>query len=427
MPTSIDDVVATFQRWLYLPRPDALLAVLGTVAANRLHGDPVWLMVVGPPGGGKSEILQALLGLPNTHPAATITERALLSGTAKKDREQGAKGGLLREIGRFGIVVCKDFGSLLSMHREERARTLAALREIYDGSWTRHVGVDGGRALHWQGKIGLVAGVTPTIDRHHGVMGAMGERFLLMRLTPPEAAAQARRALEHAGHEEQMRHELAAVVGELFRNKGYRATWSPAERERLVALATLVARCRSSVERDSSSREIELVPASEAPTRLVVALERLLTGLKLLGVEHEAAWFLISQIAYDSMPRLRWDVLQVLFGADGEDLETPAIAEVVRHPTTTTRRALEDLTAHYTVERHRHGKGNADTWTLTEWAQKQLNDAIAGVPEPADPETVPEMSHPRNDASSTHSLPKTHVGRQSGNGPIDADLEGFDW
>ncbi|MBA3328219.1 MAG: hypothetical protein H0T43_07950 [Solirubrobacterales bacterium] len=58
--------------------------MLGTVAANLLDGDPVWLLVVGPPGGAKSEILQATAGLPDVHVAATLTEPALLSGEAHR-------------------------------------------------------------------------------------------------------------------------------------------------------------------------------------------------------------------------------------------------------------------------------------------------------------------------------------------------------
>jgi hypothetical protein len=180
-------VVLSFERWLYLPDTSPLLALLGTVAANLLPGDPLWLMLVSPPGGGKTELLNAIDGLPNVHPAATLTEGALLSGTPGREREAGSKGGLLREIGDFGIILCKDFGSVLSMNRDARAAVLAGLREIYDGSWTRHVGTGGGRTLHWQGKVGLVGGCTPTIDRHHAVMGAMGERFLLFRL--PEVTA----------------------------------------------------------------------------------------------------------------------------------------------------------------------------------------------------------------------------------------------
>jgi hypothetical protein len=107
----------------------------------------------------------------------------LLSGASAKERASDAHGGLLKLVGEFGILMFKDFGSVLSMQRDSLAAVLAALREIYDGEWTRHLGTDAGRTLHWQGKMGLVAGCTPTIDRHHAVMGAMGERFVLYR--PP--------------------------------------------------------------------------------------------------------------------------------------------------------------------------------------------------------------------------------------------------
>ena len=85
-------------------------------------------------GGGKTEILGGISRLPDVHPAATVTEAALLSGTSKRDRSATAKGGLLREIGDFGIILAKDFGSVLSMHRDARGAVLAALREIYDGA-----------------------------------------------------------------------------------------------------------------------------------------------------------------------------------------------------------------------------------------------------------------------------------------------------
>ena len=213
---TLDDVAAVFRQHVYLPDLAPLHAVLGTIAANRLDGDPVWLLLVGPPGSGKSELLRSLAGLDDVHPAATLTEAALLSGSPRREHADDAKGGLLRAIGDFGIVLCKDFGSVLSMNRDARAQVLAALREVYDGAWTRHVGTDGGRTMHWQGKVGLVAGCTPTIDRHHAVMAAMGERFALLRLPEVDGDEQARRALAHAGGETAMRHELAAAVQDMF-------------------------------------------------------------------------------------------------------------------------------------------------------------------------------------------------------------------
>src|SRR5206468_4162980 len=124
-----------------------------------------------------------------------------------------------------------------------------------------------GQTLHWSGKVGLLAGATPTIDRHHGVMGTMGERFVLLGLTPGDDAEQARRSLAQAGHEAAMRRELQEAVAGLFAKGLPRKPRerTPEDGERLVKLASLVVRCRSAVERDGYSREVELVPDAEAP------------------------------------------------------------------------------------------------------------------------------------------------------------------
>ena len=140
----------------------------------------------------------------------------LLSGTPKKSHAKGAQGGLLRQIGDFGIIVLKDFGSILSMHTETRAEVLAALREIYDGAWTRHLGTDGGRTLAWKGKVGLLFAATGVIDSHYAVIGSMGDRFLLSRLAPV-GRGQFNRAMKHVGDgTKQMRKELAEAVARLF-------------------------------------------------------------------------------------------------------------------------------------------------------------------------------------------------------------------
>src|SRR5947209_11501842 len=102
MNDALTECVATFQRWLYLPDPSPLYVVLATVAANQAPGDPVWLLLVGPPGSGKTELLVPLGLLPDVHSAATLTEASLLSGTPHRDRAKDAKGGLLREIGPYG-------------------------------------------------------------------------------------------------------------------------------------------------------------------------------------------------------------------------------------------------------------------------------------------------------------------------------------
>jgi hypothetical protein len=76
------------------------------------------LLLVGLSSGGKTEILLACSPLDYIIPTAAITEAALLSGTAPRDRARDATGGLLRQVGDFGILLCKDFTSALSQNRD---------------------------------------------------------------------------------------------------------------------------------------------------------------------------------------------------------------------------------------------------------------------------------------------------------------------
>jgi hypothetical protein len=135
-------------------------------------------------------------------------------------------------------------------------------------------------------------------------MGTMGERFLLFRLPEVDSSEQARRALDHAGRESEMRAELAQTVATLFGLPVCELLPRTSDDDkRLISLATLVVRARSVVERDGYSREIELIPSSEAPTRLVVVLARLLAGLDAIGVGRVTAWPVVTKAALDSIPR----------------------------------------------------------------------------------------------------------------------------
>lgn len=370
-PYTLQEVLDTFGRWLHLPDADGLLAVLGAVAANLLDGDPVWLVLVAAPSSGKSELLTPTTGLDYVHSAATLTEAALLSGTPKRERASGARGGLLRALGSFGIIVCKDFGSVLSMDRSERARVLGALREVYDGAWTRRIGSDGGRELHWEGKAGLLAAATPGLDRHHSVMAAMGERFLLYRLQAPDPVEQARFSLKRPRGGSARRELRDAVAGLFASDLAVPRELSEDEREQLIKLAWLAATARSTVERDSYSREIELIPDSEAPARLALQLAQLLAGLDAIGVDRERAWSIVRKAALDSIPALRRLAIEVLSGAG--QLNTTEIAKRISYPTSTARRALEELAGHGVVLRESSGRGKADGWELADWAAENLS------------------------------------------------------
>lgn len=372
---TLAEVVAAFQRWLHIPDAGALLVTLAAIEANFLPGDPVWLMLVGPPGFGKTELLNALARVPHVRSASVVTEGALLSGVARRDRTKDATGGLLRSIGAFGILVCKDFTSIISMNREQRASTLAALRECYDGSWTRHIGTDGGRTLTWTGKLGFLAGCTDAIDTAHAVMGSLGERFAFYRLPDGDDAERAQVALAHSGREVEMRAELADMVEGLYVGLAD-AVPEPItieQRDWLISVARLAVRCRSHVERDPIRREITLVPGAEAPTRLVVVLSRILQSLLLFGVDEPEARRLVARVGLDSMPKVRRLALTQAGLKDGQS--TAEIARAIGYPTETIRHALQDLEAHGILRRTAMGGSKGDVWTFEDWAQESHDNA----------------------------------------------------
>jgi hypothetical protein len=357
-PATLAAVNAAFRKWLVLKDLTPVHAVLGAVAANLLPGDPVWLGVIAPPSTAKTEILNALARIPHVEAVATLSMAALLSGTPKGQKAAGSKGGLLRKIGGFGVLILKDFGSILSMQRDGQAETLAALREIYDGSWTRHVGSDGGKTLHWQGKLGLVFGATEAFDDRHAVISSLGDRFLTCRLNPASGRQQLKAAFDHTGATTNtMRTELAEAVAGLF---AVAATKAPrplaeTERERLGDAVKLAVRLRAHVNRDARSREIESIHGAEGPGRIGLCLERLLAGLDVIGLDRDAALTLVQTVARHSCPPIRVKAFDLLNDAPQT---TRAIADALRLPTTTTRRILEDLLAQGLAVRER-GKDEA--------------------------------------------------------------------
>ena len=383
-------VEETWTKWMTATDLYPLHCTLGAHAANHLEGDPVWLVIVGGSGSGKTEAVCALRKVAGVRLAATLTgPAALLSGSPKREKTKESTGGLLRQIGERGVLVLKDFTTILSMHREQRAEVIAALREIYDGSWTRDVGADGGRSLTWEGRLGLIAASTGAIDNAHQVMSAMGARFLFAREPVVDGKLQGARARRHAGHERQMREEIAEAVRDLLGRLPEDAPAFPEDHhERIVSLAVLAALARSPVERDYRG-EVELVLEAEAPTRIVKQLSQLLRGLLWIGLDTEDAWSVVVRAGFDSIPQLRRRIVDALAASDA-GLSTAEIAGLVDHPTRTTLRSLEDLDAHGVVVREGEGVGTAYRWSLSAYALELLEDI--GTRRSGASGSVPEMS-----------------------------------
>ena len=338
--------LAAYRKWLGPDYDlDALEAVLCTAAASSLEGDPPWILVVGGSGAAKTETIIPLASA-GAHVVSTITgEAALLSGTAAKERAADATGGLLPRIGKDGMLIIKDFTSILSMNRDTRGLVLAALREIHDGSWSRDIGGEGGRTLRWRGRLVIIGACTTAWDAAHQVVATMGDRWLIVR---PRTSREARRtaglqAMQNVSKEADMRDELAESVSKLIGSipvdtGDFQLTGE--EIGRVLDLADLISRARTAVERDFQGSPA-FAHALEMPTRLAKQLVQVGRGGLALGMSRAEAMRVIERCAADTMPPLRLRVLVDVHG--NPDSATSDVVTRLQLPRKTVDRALQEL------------------------------------------------------------------------------------
>jgi hypothetical protein len=224
-----------------------------------------------------------------------------------------------------------------------------------------------------------------------------------------------------------MRAELAAAVAGLLGNTptpDELPVLSDTDRERLVCLADLTSICRTAVDRSYNGREIVNVPPPEECTRLVIVFRQLQAAFPAMGITPDRGWELLVRTALDSIPPVRRNVLHVLTETTDE-LKTSAIARKLGLPTTSVRRALEELHCYKVVDLTEGKRGNLKThsWSASEWTRETL--ALARVP--GIPECAYRVGEKGAHASpSTPSLSPQHpVTTNSGNAEQPLENKGF--
>lgn len=340
---TLDQLDTVARRWLGSDYDlDALHAVIAAAAVERLDGDPVWMLLVSGSGNAKTETVQALDGAGGIITSTISSQGALLSATSRKERATDATGGLLRKIGDRGLLVIKDVTSILSMSRDARAEVLGALREVYDGRWSRNVGTDGGRTLDWDGRIVVIGAVTTAWDRAHGVVSAMGDRFVLVRMDSHKGRqAAGRRAIGNTGSEATMRAELSeAVCAVLNTVDGPGIDLTDHETDRLLAAADLVTLARTAVESDYQGNP-EYAHDPEMPTRFAKQLAQIVRGAVAVGLGRDEAMNLSIRCARDSMPPLRLSIIDDV--AAHPDAPTRDVRQRLNLPRNTVDRGLQAL------------------------------------------------------------------------------------
>lgn len=165
---------------LYVEDPCLLDTMIACIVANSLRiGDPVWLTIIGPSSGGKSQLIRPMA---KSNPEMflqidDLTSNSLISGN-------GEAQSTIFKIRKDtpGIISMDDLTVLFSKNAEDRNAILSQFRMIYDGRMTKATGT--GKTITWEGHAGMIAGSTPAIYRHFSEVSDMGERFVSYRMRP---------------------------------------------------------------------------------------------------------------------------------------------------------------------------------------------------------------------------------------------------
>lgn len=389
--TPIHALSSSFQDYLHFPDPMPLYITMGMMAGNMMHGTPIWLMLIGDSGGGKTAILKSILGLPRVRSVASLSgQAALLSGTSKKDRAEDATGGVLAELGDNGCMAFMDFTSVLSQGDKVITETLGVLRELFDRTWRRDIGSDGGRSLRHTGRVTLIAGVTHAIDRHASVNAEMGQRCLYYRLPWTIGYQESLKAINNTmpdGATEAMQQIVEAMfyaIGLSFERPVQRRDLTTSESDRVATLAYIGAKLRNTVPRDMRDRSVIDMPSSEVPTRMSQQLAQLYAGMEVVGVDEDDRWSALEHVVLDSMPLIRKRSLEIVAGGrdgnGGLKVTAASLGRKIAVSESTARRTLEDLELLGAIRKDKKDVGTEDDpkngyrggWVLTDWAEEKL-------------------------------------------------------
>jgi len=338
------EVYKSYRKWLHLPSTDIIDVLFGAVLANRLDGDPLWLFMVAPSGGTKTEMLLSISGAEGIEVISSLTPKTLVSGMTL---EGGVDPSLLPKL-NGKVLVIKDFTAILSMNKTHRDEILGDLRDAYDGEFSKPFG--NARWKKYKSSFGILAGVTPEIEKYLSESVAMGERFLRFAI-PIDNSIKGRkgfirRALGNVANETGMRCKLQKVASKVIEHE-YKTIPNVNEvmTEKVVCLAHWVCMVRGVVSRDRYSKQVTNSPYIEVGTRVAKQLCKLGMGIGMFKGKRTVSgdeYKTITKVARASVPRDYENLFRFLF-RNNKEYSTHEIAEAVKLPPQLIDRVAQDL------------------------------------------------------------------------------------
>ncbi len=356
------------EKYQYFEDMNIIDVALASIVATRMKlGDPVWLVIIGPSSGGKSQILRplALTDPKFLHRVDDLTENTFLSGMKLS---AGKDASLLNRIGKQGMIVVSDLTVLFSKAKEARATILSQFRMIYDGEMVKSTGTSD-KPISWEGYLGIIAGSTPSIYGHFEEVADMGERFIYYRMKDYDAEKATRLSMSRGMYGRELDKKLAELYAKYIQHTVMEApkeiVLNETIKDRVLSIAVFAERVRTTAHVDFRERTIDRIPTPAMPMRVALQLTSIAKGLFVMrnGDLSENDMRIIDWCGYSLANEEKRACLKVLAKIPfGVGMTTHDIADVIGLSTPITNHILQNLTSVGVVRR----QGGADSllWNI---------------------------------------------------------------
>lgn len=345
------------EKWFHRPDTQALSIVLTAAYAHAFAGDPIWLFVIGPAASGKTSICcNSASAFPLTTIMGDITPKAFLPSMG------GAS--LLGRIGKSGILIFKDFTTILSKRPEDQQEVAASLREVFDGAFSR----DTGRGkVGWEGKITVIAATTPAIESAWSIHRELGERFMQVRWPNSNPVAVSRAARRQQGNEKLIADTMRTLTRAFLESAPQEDPpgLDPFQADSIDNLAALVAAIRPQCKREHGGREIIGVSTPEEPARIgkaLAAVARYRAAMFRSPVVRASDIAASIRVGLDSVPYGRSAILSAI--PPDVAIGSTEVVKQTKLLATTVRWHAEELEALRAIEITGSGRGAENTFRM---------------------------------------------------------------
>lgn len=382
---------------------DTLAVSISCVISTDLHGEQLWLRVIGPPGSGKSTIAEAVsAAVEHTFPISIQT--GFHSGYGSKDEDSS----LIPQMNHKTVVI-KDGDTLLQS--AARDRILSELRDIYDGT---------SRATYRNKKSNTYKGLRITFmlcgtDSLRTLnRSGLGERFIDVEiLGEGDRSPYLDKAFENAwdslvasiqngGANDSEAHGSADMLylkqttaglinhlkDSLTSGKVKPPSVDKTMKLRIKSLGNLLGYLRAKVDRDGDG--LLYRPRVELGTRLVSQFTKLAVCLAVVlgkdSIDREVLR-IIRKVALDTADGFQYELVALLYKYRSSGLSARQIELQLNIGEGTVRRLLGDCRELKIVERNndtnRPGQRgrNRHLWRLTPPLKRLYSQALGKLPE----------------------------------------------